>query len=73
MRHAFFSLFFCIPSHISSTRYGFVIEDNFISDIKNLSPPPFDRCTDYHELDDEENGNQTQAQNIRGIHVSGFQ
>lgn len=57
---------------MNKNRRGFVIEDNTIDNIVNVSPPPFTNCTDYHELDDEENGDETQAQNIRAIHISAF-
>jgi hypothetical protein len=51
---------------------GFAVENNLIDRIVNLSPPPFNKCTDYHELADEENGAQPQAVNIRGISAAGF-
>jgi hypothetical protein len=51
---------------------GFVVENNLIDNMINLSPNPFRKCTDYHEEADTENGAQPQAANIRGISTAGF-
>lgn len=49
---------------------GFQIEGNSISKVKNLSPPPFTKCFDYHAGANDENEGEQQGGNIRGISVA---
>jgi hypothetical protein len=52
---------------------GFKIEDNVLKNIKNLSPPVFTNCFDYHKGTNIENADDEsslqQGTNIRGISV----
>lgn len=49
---------------------GFEVTGNKVSDILNLSPPPFEDCTDYHGGASEENSGVTQNGDIRGISIA---
>jgi hypothetical protein len=60
--------------HISLTNVslsvGFVIHNNVIEKMENLSPPAYPKCNDYHADADEESGSTSQAANIRAISIS---
>jgi hypothetical protein len=51
---------------------GFIIRNNTIQNVENLSPIPFDvgNCTDFHLGASIENPNEQQGGNIRGISVA---
>jgi len=49
---------------------GFEIQDNIIKGVTNLSPVPFQDCTDYHAGASSENEAEQQAGNVRGISVA---
>jgi hypothetical protein len=49
---------------------GFDISKNKISDVTNLSVPPFSDCRDFHQGASPENAGVPQGANIRGISVA---
>jgi len=49
---------------------GFTISNNTIDRVKNLSPPPFSNCNDYHQGASLENLNEQQGANIRSVSVA---
>jgi hypothetical protein len=46
---------------------GFKIQGNHISNVENLSEPPFENCFDYHTTSSENTDSPQQAGNIRAI------
>lgn len=51
---------------------NFLIRNNRISHIDNLSVAPFSACDDYHALESSENAGEPQMGYVRGISIASF-